>query len=324
MIRKINVKRVVVVITTLAVLILALLFGLSWYMLDYSLSPDSNRRDVDSAYADLYQRFPDMRQWVDSVREVGVLQSVSMVKSDGQRSHALLLKSDSKQARTAIVVHGYRDCCVKFLYLARLYHRDLGFHVLLPDLSAHGLSDGDAVQMGWKDADDLLLWCAWLERESHGEVEMVLHGVSMGAATVMNLSGRQLPAGVKGIVEDCGFTSVWDEFSFQLKEQFSLPPFPLMYTTSWLCQAIYGWNFNEASPLKSLNRCKLPMLFIHGTEDDYVPTDMVYDLYEATVAPKSLWLVPRAGHAQAYKCAPESYAKHVSDFCDMIFEEADE
>lgn len=320
MFRRVNMRWLIKGVTLFAAVLVLGLFGVSGYMLNYSLSPDPNRQDVDSAYADLYRRYPDMRQWVEHIKANQMLRSVYITMPNGQRHHALYITSDSAQGRTAVVVHGYRDCSIKFLYLARMYHRDLGYNVLLPDLSAHGLSEGREVQMGWRDATDLLSWCAWLEQQVKGKQEIVLHGVSMGAATVMNLSGLEVSSQVKGIVEDCGFTSVWDEFSCQLSAQFSLPQFPLMYTSSWLCHYIYGWHFNEASPLQSLKRCQLPMLFIHGANDDYVPTKMVYELYQTTTAPKWLWIVPQAGHAEAYKCQPETYTNRITQFCNHIFE----
>ena len=92
----------------------------------------------------------------------------------------------------------------------------------------------------------------------------------MGGATTMMVSGEKQQPYVKCFVEDCGYTSVWDEFSHELKSSFHLPAFPLMYTTSWLCEKKYGWNFKEASSLKQVEKCELPMLFIHGDKDTYV------------------------------------------------------
>ena len=111
-------------------------------------------------------------------------------------------------------------------------------------------------------------------------------------ATTMCVSGEQTPRYVKCFVEDCGYTSVWDEFSNEISARFSLPDFPLMYTASWVVKAKYGWGFNEASPLKQVAKCQKPMLFIHGDNDTFVPTWMVYPLYEAKPQPKALWIAP--------------------------------
>lgn len=157
-----------IVITSLAV-VAAVAMGLwaaSSYMLGYSLGPDPNRRDTDSTYALLYKWLPDMRQWADSLRRGGLLRDTFVAMPGGERHHALYLRADSACGRTAIVVHGYKDCSAKFLFLGRMYHRDMGFNVLLPDLHAHGLSDGGDIGMGWNDRRDLVHWAAVAERLS--------------------------------------------------------------------------------------------------------------------------------------------------------------
>lgn len=294
------------------------LVGTGFYLLDYSLSHDPNRCDTDSAYADLYSRYPSMEEWVEN----HPLQEISILNPEGKRLQALYHQAEAEGGKTAIIVHGYRDCNIKFLYLARMYN-ELGFHVLLPDLAAHGQSEGEAIQMGWKDADDLLLWCGVADSLFSTELQethILVHGVSMGAATVMNCSGRDVPAGVKGFVADCGYTSVWDEFAEQLQAQFSLPAFPMMHIASLLCEWKYGWNFQEAAPIESLRKSRLPMLFIHGTADDFVPTRMVHELYDAKPADKELWLAPNAGHALSYLCHPEEYTARIRAFCHDVME----
>ena len=87
----------------------------------------------------------------------------------------------------------------------------------------------------------------------------------------MMVSGEKQQPYVKCFVEDCGYTSVWDEFSHELKSSFHLPAFPLMYTTSWLCEKKYGWNFKEASSLKQVEKCELPMLFIRSMKQSRNP-----------------------------------------------------
>lgn len=311
-------RRTIAQATAAATLLLAAaLWAASDYMLRFSLTPDPGRHDTDSAYAQLFSRMPDMQPWTDSLRQTGRLRDTTITLTDGRRAHAIYLRSDTARGRTALLVHGYKDSSVKFLYLGRMYQRDLGMNILLPDLSAHGQSDGDAIQMGWLDRHDVRRWTEVahdLFRTGTDTVRIVVHGVSMGAATTMCLSGDTLPAYVSCFVEDCGYTSVWDEFEGQLSEQFSLPAFPLMWTTSALCRLKYGWSFGEASPLRQVARCRRPMLFIHGTNDTFVPTHMVHPLYAAKPQPKELWLAPGSEHARSYTDHPADYTSHVARF----------
>ena len=301
------------------IIILAALTAASFYMLRFSLAPDPNRRDTDSTYNILYSRFPDMKPWMDSIRAGGHLRDTFVVSPAGERQHAYYLACDDACGKTAVLVHGYKDSAIKFFYFGRMYNQDLHYNVLMPDLHAHGLSDGNDIQMGWKDADDVLNWIKVAEevfRDENYRTAMIVHGVSMGAATTMNVSGKDLPEYVNAFVEDCGYTSVWDEFSMQLKEMFGLPAFPLMHSTSLLCNMKYGWNFKEASPLISVSRCTRPMLFIHGDADDFVPFSMMQPLYDAKPEPKEFWVAPGSAHANAYRDHPEEYTAVVRQFLD--------
>lgn len=315
-----NMKRTLILLTMAVALLCAIATGGSLYMLDYSLSPSPARRDTAKALKALYRQMPDMRTWVDSLRGSRLLRDTFVTMPSGERHHALFLRADSAHGRTAVIVHGYKDYAVKFLYLGRMYHRDLGYNILLPDLHAHGLSEGGDIQMGWKERQDVRHWADVAERlfrDSVSPSRLVVHGVSMGAATTMCLSGEQdLPAYIKGFVEDCGYTSVWDEFSLQLKEQFSLPEFPLMYTTSLLCRLRHGWTFGEASALRQVGKCLRPMLFIHGDADTFVPYQMLHRLYEAKPQPKWQWTARGTGHARAYFDHPAEYTEAVKEFLD--------
>ena len=107
---------------------------------------------------------------------------------------------------------------------------------------------------------------------------------------------------------------MWDEFGWEAKKRFGVPEFPLMYTTSALCKLMYGWRFGEASALKQVAKCHKPMLFIHGSKDTFVPTDMVYPLYEAKPQPKQLWIARGSIHARSYNDYPEEYSRRVASF----------
>ena len=167
---------------------------------------------------------------------------------------------------------------------------------------------------------DVLQWMDVAHHIYGDSTQMVVHGISMGGATTMMVSGEELPDYVKCFVDDCGYTSVWDQFKKELKEDFGLPAFPLMHTTSLLCDWVYDWNFREASALEQVKKCHLPMLFIHGEKDEYVPTRMVYELYNAKTEPKELWTVPNADHATSYKLNKEIYTQKVKQFIDKYIQ----
>ena len=132
----------------------------------------------------------------------------------------------------------------------------------MPDLAAHGKSDGDAIGMGWNERLDVLEWMEIANDLFRGDstmTSMVVMGISMGAATTICVSGEKQKPYVKAFIEDCGYTSAWDEFAGEGRKQFGMPPFPLLYAASGLCKVLYGWSFGEASPLNQVKKCSLPM-----------------------------------------------------------------
>lgn len=298
----------------LAVAVVALTGG-SFYMLGYSLTPKDNKgKDIPGSYEYMHSKYPFITPWLDSLQTTGALRDTFIINRKGRQLHAMFASAAKPTDKTAVIVHGYTDNAIRMLMIGYLYNNNLNYNILLPDLQDNGLSEGPAIQMGWKDRLDVLNWMNIANDIFGKRTQMVVHGISMGAATTMMVSGEAQQPFVKCFVEDCGYTSVWDEFSFQLKDMFGLPEFPLMYTTSWLCNAKYGWNFQEASSLEQVKKCSLPMFFIHGDADTYVPTRMVYPLYEAKSEPKELWIVPGATHAMSYKDYPQEYTERVKKF----------
>ena len=306
------------------VLVVATIGG-SFYMIEYALAPDAERTDTAASFRQLVEKYPEVKPWLDSLNQRGALRDTFINMPSGEKHHGYFIRqaTDSTMLATdsttmnhpvAIVVHGWRDTAIKFMMIARIYEL-AGYNVLMPELHAHGLSEGEAVQMGWKDRKDVLHWMS-VASELFGTNDFVIHGVSMGAATTMCVSGEKMPECVKNIrfIEDCGYTSVWDEFSYELKEEFGLSDFPLMYATSLLCKIKYGWSFGEASSIKQVGKCPYPMLFIHGDNDTFVPSEMVYPLYEAKQGEKEIWITKGTEHARSYADYREEYVKRVREF----------
>lgn len=309
-------KKLIYITATLFLLLTAVTIGGGFYMLSYALGTPHRGQNVKESEQVMAHTYPFLGAWLDSLNQTGALKDTAIVNKEGRRLHAYYVPAAQPTAKTAVIVHGYTDNAIRMMMIGYLYSHDLGYNILLPDLQYHGDSEGNAIQMGWKDRLDVLEWMDTANHIYGDSARMVVHGISMGAATTMMVSGEPQKEYVKCFVEDCGYTSVWDEFSQELKNEFKLPQFPLLYTASWLCKQKYGWDFQEASSLNQVKKCALPMFFIHGDADTYVPTWMVYPLYEAKSEPKELWIVPGAAHAVAYKENKEEYTAKVKAFVD--------
>lgn len=303
------------------ILILALLAGSGLYLQWYALTARGNERgkDLNGSYEYMFRTYPHILNWADSLNHHKALRDTFITAEDGTRLHALYAFADTATNRTAVIVHGYTDNAVRMLHIGYLYHHDLKYNILLPDLRFSGLSGGNHLQMGWNDRLDVLRWmdvanAVFSEKGNCGQTQMVVHGISMGGATTMCVSGEPQQPFVKCFVEDCGYTSVWDEFAGELKKQFGMPEFPLLYVASMMTDWRYGWNFNEAAAREQVERCNLPMLFIHGDKDDFVPLWMGDSVHAHKAGDKVLWKTKGVEHAESYLKFPRQYTETVRTF----------
>lgn len=302
-------------------ILLVLVVGASFYLVDFALNP--HRCSTHEALEELYSRNPECKPWIDSLQRVGAWCDTFAV-INGTRLHALYIPAAKPTNKVALLIHGYKDTHIAMLNIGSAYHRQLGYNLFLPDLFAHGRSGGGNIQMGWNDRLDVMKWITIADgifRGDSASTRMVVHGVSMGAATTMALSGEQLPACVRCFVEDCGYTSVYDEFKHELSDTamlpvpFPIPEWPILPIASKLCEFKHGWNFKEASMLEQVRKCRLPMLFIHGDNDDFVPTAMVYPLFQAKQGRKALYIGKGSRHARTYN---DHHADYVSQLLDFL------
>lgn len=313
-------RKYIIVTGSVLTLVLAALWGGGNYFLHSALAPKAGRENMERFFEGIRRDIPHIQPWIDSVRSHCLLRDTMIAMPSGERHHALYLPHPQAAGRTAVVLHGWRSASPKMLHIGRMYHHELHYNILLPDLHAHGLSQGDAIGMGWQERHDVVRWAKMAEQifaSSEGATRIVVHGVSMGAATTMNVAGMEaeLPPYIRAFVADCGYTSAWDIFCAELHQRHGLPPFPLLYASTLMCQWRYGWEFCENSPLESVGRATRPILFIHGTDDTFVPTHMVHRLYEAkTHGPRHLWLAANTGHAESYHIHPEEYTQQVRQF----------
>ena len=215
----------------------------------------------------------------------------------------------------AVVCHGYIGQPSDMAKYGYHFH-ELGMSVLMPAARGHERNvDTGLIQMGGTDAQDLVGWIGEIVARDP-EARVMLFGVSMGGAEVMMASGlSDLPENVALIVEDCGYTSVWEEFSLQLDNVFHLPSFPILNVADAACLMRAGYTFEGVSSIESLRSASVPMLFIHGDEDTFVPFSMLDECYEACASEeKEKLVVEGAGHGLSASTNPELYWSTVDDF----------
>lgn len=218
--------------------------------------------------------------------------------------------------KNVIILHGFMGRKEDMGAYATMFHQ-LGYNVLLPDARAHGQSQGKYIGYGWPERYDVRKWAEKLIARNGSNSQIVIFGTSMGGATTMMTSGIKLPHQVKAFVEDCGYTSLNAELNHEAGKLYHMPTFlrwPLIAILSGVNRIQNGFFTGEADSLKMLHNNTRPMLFIHGDQDTFVPTRMVYKNYAATRGPKQLWVVPGAKHADSYAHCPQAYPRHIQAF----------
>ncbi|KAF0425330.1 alpha/beta fold hydrolase [Pediococcus acidilactici] len=236
--------------------------------------------------------------------------------TDDLKLEAYYIPAAHPTNKTVILAHGFLQNKDGEGAPAAMFH-DLGYNVLAPDDRAHGKSEGKLIGYGWLDRRDYIKWMQKLLREKGANQKLVMYGVSMGGATTMMLSGEpDVPHQVKAYIEDCGYTSVEDEITYQAKSMYHLPKWPLVPTVSLISKIRAGYSYGEASAMKQLAKNHKPMLFIHGGKDDFVPTKMIDQLYAATKGPKEKYVVKNAGHAKAMQADYQQYRDRVKNFLE--------
>ena len=217
-----------------------------------------------------------------------------------------------------ICVHGYKcngpDECS---HLLPFYNETLGFNYLLPDHAAHGRSEGKYIGFGSFESENLLLWVNYLIERFGEDIEIVLHGISMGASTVMLANAGNPPEQVKAIIEDCGFTSAEDILNNTMRKKIGIPCPHLAKAIILYCRLFRGYDMRKADCVARMDESKNPILFIHGTDDPTVPFAMGEKLYDVcTTVEKDKLFVDGAIHAYCYYDAKEEYDKKVTEFLD--------
>ncbi len=246
---------------------------------------------------------------------------VTIKSRDGLTLHGDLFLTEkptnSNAKRTVILFHGYTSCGMNDCPTMAEYFMERGYNALIVDQRSHGKSEGKYIGFGILDRFDCLKWIGYVAGRLGADSEIVLYGVSMGATTVLMASGLdEFPANVKAVIADCAFTSPYEVFKHILKRDYHLPPHPIMDINERMCKRKAGYGFKDCSTVDAVKKAPCPILFIHGKEDLFVPTEMSVRNYESCTGEKRLLLVENAGHAASLYENTELYENTVTEFLD--------
>lgn len=243
-------------------------------------------------------------------------ETVSITSFDGWKLCGLYLPTENARA-TILCFHGYRSCGLQdFAPMPEFYH-SLGLNVLIVDQRACGKSEGKYTTFGILERHDVLAWAQYVDQRLPG-LPILLDGLSMGAASVMLAADLPLPTSVRGIIADCGFTSPWEIIAHCGKQWFHIPAFPMVHLLSGLARLHFGGGYRSYSTLASLAGSNHPLLLLHGADDDFVPTYMSEQNFNAATGYKRKLIVPGAGHGMSYLVDQKRCQQELRDFVDFV------
>lgn len=259
--------------------------------------------------------YDEMVGWIKEVRKMKYT-DVSVKSFDGLTLRGKYFEP-FPGAPIEILFHGYRGSSERDLIGGVLRCRALGRNALLVDQRAGGRSEGRVTTFGAKESRDCLSWVDLVINNINKDAKVILTGVSMGAATVMIAASKDMPKNVVGVLADCGYSSAEDIIK-KVMQDMRLPSALLMPFVRLGARLFGGFRIEDASPVDAMRKAKIPVIFIHGDSDDFVPHQMSVDCYNACVSKKQLVTVNGAGHGLAFPVNSEKYMSSLNDFFNPL------
>ncbi len=251
------------------------------------------------------------REWLEAQQ----LEHVTIRARDGITLCAEYFPAEKESDTLVICNHGYTGRGMKDCPSIAVFFHKLGFDCLIVDHRAHGGSGGDYIGFGILDRFDCRGWIDYIDRRFGKSKKIILYGVSMGATiSVMTAGFPDLSDSVRAVIADCAFTSPYDVFAHILKRDYHLPPFPIMNINDVICRRKAGYGFRDYSTLEAVRSTDIPILFIHGREDNFVPVWMSEQNYEECRSPKDIYIVENAAHAASYYENTAAYENKIKEF----------
>ena len=297
------------VIAGLAVLLLGILLW-SFHMAFYA-DREPSHEEYPIPVGEIYEPYRDkMVKWIKDVRQMPC-EEFSVTSHDG-----LTLRGKyycySPDAPIELMFPGYRGEAERDLCGGVQRCFKLGHSALIVDQRACGKSDGHVISFGVNESKDCMTWLSFMQKHFL-DSKIILTGISMGAATVLMAAGNELPANVIGVLADCGYSSAPDIIKKVIVDM-KLPP-KAAYPFVRLAGKLFGrFDIEDASPIKAMEHCRVPVIFFHGEDDAYVPCEMSVRNHAACAAPKKLVTIPGAGHGLCYCIDPPGYLDALRHF----------
>lgn len=291
-------------ITAGVVMLCVLILGVSAFLAEIIIHPKrysteqtySIERDTGKLVEDIFTQLPQEEVWIPSPY--------------GYLLYGLYFPLEGAK-KTVVICHGFTYTLFGSVKYMDIF-RKRGFNILLYDHRYHGRSGGKNCTFGYYEKNDLKVVVDWVYQHCGDTCEVGIHGESMGAGIALQYAA--IDERPRWLIADCGFSDLKKLLRIRLKMDYHLPSFPFLALADWFCRLQTGACMNQISPLATIDQVHIPILFIHGDCDRYIPKEMSMDMYARKPGDKAIYIAPEAGHADSYWKNRIAYDKIVGDF----------
>ncbi len=310
-------------VSIITAMLIAWFSGISVLMYKVFVDPPQSDRDDPQPGRfyddDVVEATRETDEAIERLRDNYSPLEVSIKTDDGLTLPGFFYINDKPTKNTFICVHGYNTNS-DFAFAAMVEPiLNAGYNCFLVNHRHFEGHEGKFTGFGILEKNELIKWIECVN-SYFPDGKIILYGTSMGAATIMQASDQDLTDNVVGFIEDCGFTTCYDEFNYLMKSVTHLPSKPVIESMGFLTKAFLDLDIKASDSREALKNTKLPALFIHGGRDNFVPTYMVEECYEACGSEdKKLIIYDTARHVHSHFKYPEQYEKDIFEFAERIF-----
>lgn len=302
-----------IILIIIAILIIVFFLATGLYIFRSTVTRELH--DIEKSYT----RYVENNLFDEALYNSVSKEDITLKSFDDLNLTSTLIMNENPTNKFIVLVHGVSICYVGSLKYFDIFYKN-GFNVLIVNQRRHGKSEGKYSTYGFYEKYDVNMWIEYLKSRFGNDIILGLHGESMGAGTVMETI--PLNDSIKFVIEDCGYSNFYELIGFQITHEYKNRLVrkilrPSLIFANFFMKTKAKFSMKKIVPIDIVSSTSLPMMFIHGKEDYFVPWYMAVDLYKAkTKGYKELYLVEGAKHAESLEVNKILYEKKIMTFIE--------